>query len=204
MLFVELLVPKGVFDEQSRRGLAARLTARRLLSGGQSDTPATDPGVLGLFDSLSHVVVREEDVWVAGGNLLDQSRDAWYVANVTVGMWGKEMRELLISRITAELAEAAGNPRPQVVVHVMSLPEGSYGLGGRPQRSADFLSLIEAAKTGPADVAPDGMLVDPVCGAIVPAQKAVILERDGQTYGFCCTHCRAHFVTQLGETKASS
>ncbi|WP_182899465.1 hypothetical protein [Microbispora sp. H10830] len=203
MLFVELLVPKGMFDEWERRVLAGRLTARRLLSPGDGTTPAADPGVMDLFDSLSHVVVREEDVWIAGGNLLDGSQDPWYVVNVIVGLWGKEMSEHLISRITAELAEAEGRPEPRAVVNVISLPEGGYGLRGRVRRSSDFLALIEEVKTGSAAHVPDGMVVDPVCGATVPLEEAVILERDGQTHGFCCTHCRGHFVRESSAAGAS-
>lgn len=203
MLFVELLVPKGMFDEWERRVLAGRLTARCLLSPGDSTTPAADPGVMDLFDSLSHVVVREEDVWIAGGNLLDGSQDPWYVVNVIVGLWGKEMSEHLISRITAELAEAEGRPEPRAVVNVISLPEGGYGLRGRVRRSSDFLALIEEVKTGSAAHVPDGMVVDPVCGATVPLEEAVILERDGQTHGFCCTHCRGHFVRESRAAGAS-
>ncbi|KAB8182538.1 YHS domain-containing protein [Microbispora catharanthi] len=203
MLFVELLVPKGMFDEWERRVLAGRLTARRLLSPVDGTTPAADPGVMDLFDSLSHVVVREEEVWIAGGNLLDGSQDPWYVVNVIVGLWGKEMSEHLISRITAELAEAEGRPEPRVVVNVISLPEGGYGLRGRVRRSSDFLALIEEAKTGSAAHVPDGMVVDPVCGATVPLEEAVILERDGQTYGFCCPHCRGHFVRESSAAGAS-
>ncbi|MBX6383435.1 MAG: hypothetical protein IRZ07_10760 [Microbispora sp.] len=201
MLFVELLVPKGKFDEWERRVLAGRLTARRLLSTGT--TPAADPGVMNLIDSLSHVVVREEEIWIAGGKPFDASQDPCYVVNVIVGLWGKEMSEHLVSRITAELAEAEGRPEPNVVVNVISLPEGGYGMRGRVWRSPDFLALIEEAKTGPVTGTPDGMIVDPVCGATVPLEEAVILERDGQTYGFCCTHCRGHFVKRLNATSAS-
>jgi YHS domain-containing protein/phenylpyruvate tautomerase PptA (4-oxalocrotonate tautomerase family) len=203
MLFVELLVPKGVFDERERRGLAGRLSARRLLSPADGETPAADPGVLDLFEALSHVVVREEEVWIAGGTLLDCAQEPRYVVNVIAGMWGKEMSEHLISRITAELAEAEGNPEPQVVVNVISLSEGSYGLHGRAYRSADLLSLIEEAKTGPAAPVPAGMIVDPLCGATVPLDRAVLLERDGQTYGFCCTHCRGDFAKRLSDAGAS-
>ncbi|MFI7448748.1 hypothetical protein ACIBQX_14725 [Nonomuraea sp. NPDC049714] len=203
MLFVELLVPRGVFDEEERRRLAGRLTGRRLLSAADGEAVDADPGVIDLFDSLTHVVVREEDVWSGGGRLLDASQGPWYVVNVIVGMWGKEMGGHLISRITAELAEAEGNPEPRAVVHVISLPEGGYGLRGRAQRSSDVLRLIEEAKTGPSAPVQDGMIVDPVCGATVPLKDAVILERDGQTHGFCCTHCRGHFVKRSRGAQAS-
>ncbi|MEO3798186.1 hypothetical protein ABGB14_49010 [Nonomuraea sp. B10E15] len=133
MLFVELLVPKGVFDAQERRSLAGRLTGRRLLSAVDGEPVSADPGV-----------------------------------------------------------------------HVISLPEGGYGLHGRAQRSSDVLQLIERAKIGPAAPVPDDSIVDPVCGATVPLQDAVILERGGKTYGFCCPHCRGHFVKQLSDAEASS
>lgn len=203
MLFIELLVPKGVFDEQERRSLAGRLTGRRLLSSADGEVIAADPGVIDWFDSLTHVVVREEEVWTVGGALLDPSRGPWYVVNVIVGMWGREMSDHLISRITAELAEAEGNAEPRAVVNVISVPEGGYGLYGRVHRSADVLELIERAKAEPTASAPEGMIIDPVCGATVPLAEAVLLERGGQTYGFCCTHCRGHFAKQLHDTEAS-
>ncbi|XVQ84332.1 YHS domain-containing protein [Microbispora siamensis] len=89
------------------------------------------------------------------------------------------------------------------------VPKGMFGewerraLAGRVRRSSDFLALIEEARTGPAAHVPDGMVVDPVCGATVPLEEAVVLERDGQTYGFCCTHCRGHFVRESGAAGAS-
>ncbi|WP_433427667.1 hypothetical protein [Nonomuraea sp. CA-141351] len=202
MLFIELLVPMGVFDEHERRRLAGRLSGRRLLSAADGQQ-AADPGVIDLLDSLTQVVVREEEIWMAGGRPPAPAHGPRYVVNVIAGMWGREMSEHLIARITAELAEAEGNPEPRAVVHVISLPEGSYGLNGQAQRSADVLQLIELAKTGPVAPVPDGMVIDPVCGATVPSADAVTLKHDGQTYGFCCTHCRGHYAKQLGEAEAS-
>ncbi|MGW3341713.1 YHS domain-containing protein [Nonomuraea rubra] len=46
------------------------------------------------------------------------------------------------------------------------------------------------------------MVVDPVCGATVRLEEAVMLERDGRTYGFCCPHCRGHFARRLQGTAA--
>ncbi|MFF4122398.1 hypothetical protein ACFYYP_02615 [Microbispora rosea] len=202
MLFIELRVPVGVFDEPARRRLAEQLRGRRLLSA-ESGTAGADPGVIDLFDSLTHVVVREEEVWVAGETPHDRAQRPWCVVNVIVGMWGKEMSEHLISRITEELAQATGASEPRVVVNVISVPEGGYGLYGRVHRSADVLQLIEEAKTGSAAPVPDDMIVDPVCGATVPLADAVILERDGRTYGFCCPHCRGHYAKRLREAEAS-
>ncbi|MBW3543901.1 MAG: heavy metal translocating P-type ATPase, partial [Planctomycetes bacterium] len=43
------------------------------------------------------------------------------------------------------------------------------------------------------------MAVDPVCGMTVDERTAISAERDGQTYYFCCDHCRRKF---LGEGPA--
>ncbi|QYC39039.1 hypothetical protein Nocox_07065 [Nonomuraea coxensis DSM 45129] len=197
-MFIEIVVPKGRFDMRRRQALAERLTGRRLLSaGGHDDIAAADPGVIDLLDSLTDVVVREEEVWVAGGR--PAAGDARYVVNVIAGMWGKELSDHLVTRITAELTEAEQGPEPHVMVNVVTVPEGGYGLRGRVHRSPDLLRLIEQAKTGPREPAPEGTVVDPVCGATVPIGEAVMLERDGRTYGFCCPHCRGHFARSLQE-----
>lgn len=142
MLFVELLVPKGVFDERERRRLAGRLTGRHLLAAAGGSVA---PDVVDLLDELTHVVVREEEVWNAGGHLLDAAQGPRYIVNVIAGMWGSEMSDYLISRITTELGEAEGNPEPKAVVHVISLPEGAYGLYGRAQGPSDVRNLMDRA-----------------------------------------------------------
>ncbi|MEV7807467.1 hypothetical protein AB0O28_31420 [Microbispora sp. NPDC088329] len=142
MLFVELLVPKGVFEEHERRRFAERLTGRRLLSDADGETTALDSDMVELFNALTHVVVREEEIWSVGGRLSDASQGPRYIVNVIVGMWGKEMSEHLISRITAELGEVEGNPEPRAVVNVIPLPEGGYGLYGRAQRPSDVPQLM--------------------------------------------------------------
>ncbi|GGO10219.1 hypothetical protein GCM10010116_20550 [Microbispora rosea subsp. aerata] len=142
MLFVELLVPKGVFDEHERRRIAERLTGRRLLSDADGEAAPVESDVIELFNALTHVVVREEEIWSVGGRLSDASEGPRYIVNVIAGMWGKEISENLISRITAELGEMEGNPEPRAVVNVIPLPEGGYGLYGRAQRMSDVPQLM--------------------------------------------------------------
>src|SRR4051794_9019377 len=38
------------------------------------------------------------------------------------------------------------------------------------------------------------MAIDPVCGMQVDETTALSAERDGQTYYFCCAHCRDKFL----------
>ncbi|MFA1538866.1 hypothetical protein [Actinomadura monticuli] len=199
MLFVELLVPKEAFTEAECRALASSLTAERLLLGGEG-VPRTDPGVLAWFGSLTHVIVRQPDIWITGGDAPGDKAPACCVVRIHVGAWAKEMSEHLIARATQELVDTAstfdGRPRePQVLVHVFGVPEGGYGLDGRVRRTADFQEMMEQAKTGTAE-APPGMAIDPACGAVVPADSPITVELDGEVFRFCCTHCRGSFVKQ--------
>src|SRR5262249_23904289 len=38
------------------------------------------------------------------------------------------------------------------------------------------------------------MAIDPVCGMTVDEATAISAVRDGQTYYFCCEHCRSKFL----------
>lgn len=180
MLFIEVNARPGAFGEEELRRLAADLTPSRLFEGTEE---AADPGVLALLDSLGHVVVHEPAVWVTSG-------PARCVVNVYAPAWAKEMSEHLITRITAAV------PGGDVIVHVFGVPQGGYGVAGRVHRSTDVLSLIEGAKRQTPEDAPPGTYVDPVCGATIRQDRAVTLELGGTRYGFCCTHCRAHFTKQ--------
>lgn len=207
MLVIDVTVPKGRFSPGERDDLASRLTAGELLSGDRSADIGVDPGVLALYESLTHVVVREVDTWIAGGRRARDADAPTYLVNVLVGAWGKEMAAHLIKRVTAAVEAFEGVPgrlsrEPAVLVHVIPLAEGAYGLYGRPLGVNEYSDMIEAAKTGTTREAPDGTYVDPTCGAIVPADEAVTLDLDGTTYGFCCPHCRGRFAKRNGQKAA--
>ena len=49
------------------------------------------------------------------------------------------------------------------------------------------------------------MAIDPICGMHVDEQTALSAERGGQTFYFCCDHCRQKFLASNGEdTSAAS
>lgn len=199
MLFVELLVPKEAFTEAECRALASSLTAERLLSNGDG-VHSTDPGVLAWFGSLTHVTVRQPDIWITGGEVPGEKTSPCCVVRIHVGAWAKEMSEHLIARATQELLDTASNfegqsRRPQVLVHVIGVPEGGYGLDGRVRRTADLQEMMEHAKTGTAEP-PPGMVIDPACGAVIPADTPITGELNGEVFRFCCTHCRGSFIKQ--------
>lgn len=203
-MFTEVFVPKGALSREQLTRLAQRLTTKGL-HGGPSDEPgAADPGVLDFMESITHVVVHEVDVWVAGGEPV--GTPARYVVRVHVpGPWRKALSASLIELITGALAEFDPDPdrlsdRPHAEVHVLGVPEGSYGAFGRTLDESALVELINKATTGTGE-APEGMAVDPVCGATVPldGRDTVTAEVDGTTYAFCCAGCRRHFLDKRAE-----
>jgi Cu+-exporting ATPase len=51
--------------------------------------------------------------------------------------------------------------------------------------------------------APRAEAIDPICGMVVDIATAQhILERNGQTYYFCCAGCKAAFEAAQPATKA--
>lgn len=206
MMFTEVLVPAGVFDRRQRTQLAQRLTVEGLYGSAEDATAESeraDPGVLAFLETITHVMVREVDVWVAAGEILDAMAPPRYVVRVYVpGPWRKDLSEQLVLRITRALAEFDPDPdrlarEPVAEVHVLGVPEGGYGAYGRVLGQSALAGLISDARQGIDDV-PDGMAVDPVCGMTVRLDRpdAVTAEVDGTRYGFCCSHCRGEFLSR--------
>src|SRR5262245_28013462 len=46
------------------------------------------------------------------------------------------------------------------------------------------------------------MAIDPICGMTVDESSPLRAQRDGQTYYFCCEHCRKRFLAQ-GDTQTT-
>lgn len=207
MMFTEVFVPRDALSSAQLERLAQRLTTRGLHDRpGENRRPDdihADPGVLDFLESITHVVVHEVDVWVAGGRRLDRTQPPRYVVRVWVpGPWRKQLSKHLIDRITEALTETDPDPRrlsrePHAEVHVLGIPDGGYGAFGHPIDDAAMADLLSKSKLGSGQ-APDGMAIDPICGATVPltGPDAVTAEVDGTTHGFCCTHCRSNFLTR--------
>ncbi len=117
------------------------------------------------------------------------------------------MRADYIARITRALA-LTGDDRerfqrePHVAVHIVEIPEGSFGTLGRAMRTADIVKLVTAAAGAPRPATPvepgAETATDPVCGmTVVLDDDAILLARDGRTHAFCGDPCRQVFAEQL-------
>jgi YHS domain-containing protein len=213
MMFAELFVPKGTYSQEKLQQLGQRLVAALLAQRDgtpeQETKESADPGVVEFLSSITHVVVHEPETWITAGRALGPDIPPRYVVRVQVpGPWRKDLSEHLITSITRVLADLddAGErlyQAPHAEVHVLGVPEGGYGAFGGPVGEARLLDMINKSKRSDSPSMPDGMIKDPICGAVISLGTAVLLEHDGRTYGFCCTGCRRHFERQNSPAEAS-
>lgn len=158
MLYVEVNVPQGCLPLAERRRLATMLTAEGLLDDGGG----VNPGVLALYQSLTHVVVRENDVWVAGGRLAVTAGRPRYLVTVHAGDWAKDLAGHLVAAITRRIEAFDGDPDAmrfggRCLVYVVGVPDGRYGAYGEVLTTEGFAELADDARTGAPDHVPEDM-----------------------------------------------
>lgn len=201
MMFIELFAPRGALGQEARGQLGRRLI-EAMSEGGAPE------GVIEAWRAISQVVVHEVDTWVVGGQPLDQSAPPRYVVRVSVpGPWRREMSGEVIARIIRALADSDSDPQrlyrePHAWVHLIGVPDGSYGTCGQALQSSDLIEMItrpfREAPAGDRPAAAPGTAIDPVCGMTVAlTETAITLEHEGATYAFCSTGCRAFFAASL-------
>lgn len=197
MFLLEVFLPAGTTSAQRRADIAARL-GRALVDG---DIAAAE--TVRSAQDLTDVLVHEVSTWhVGGGPAADGDRSRYLVRASVPGPWRKEMSEHIVTRVTAALASPDDDP--DVRIQVVGVPEGGHGLHGRVYGSNDLAELLSepyrvARRAGTAQPAPEGMYVDPACGAVMPkdTEGIVTAEIDGVTHGFCCSQCRDAYLTEL-------
>ncbi|HEX2133359.1 MAG TPA: hypothetical protein VHH15_17565 [Actinophytocola sp.] len=158
--------------------------------------------VLAAARALTHVVVHEPPVWATGG-ADEQPR---YLVRLTVpGSWNNnEFGAYVIPRITRSIAEFEEDPDrlyrdPHCVVQIVGLREHSVGTLGQVTTSTEITKLMteEFRASGEHREAPEGSVVDPVCGMAVDLATATItVTHEGTTYAFCAPVCRKVFVEE--------
>jgi hypothetical protein len=154
MMLIELFVPKGALTEERRRRVGQRLLAEL------THVEGAPPAVLDAARALWHVVVHEPDAWIAGGRPVEPTEPARYFVRMSVPSDGSsltdEVRAGYVSTITRVLAETDEDPQrlyrePHAWVHIIDVPEGSFGALGRAMRNADIIKMV----MGTAGTAPD-------------------------------------------------
>ncbi|WP_147134543.1 hypothetical protein [Stackebrandtia albiflava] len=195
---MDIAVPAGRYGPE-RLDRIGREVAARLLTESDAVAPT-----VASFREWTRVLVSEVPGWFAG----EGEEPFGFTVTVTVpGLWRKEVTGHFIARVTEGLAaavpESADRIRrePAAWVQVVGVPEGGLGVYGRSVGSAELAELMSAGFRDAADRdglvgrPPEGMSVDPTCGAIVPEDSVLTAVYGGVRFGYCCTDCRdAHAV----------
>ena len=136
MLFFELFVPKGM-DEDARRDLSERLVAE--IVRADDEAPARAHETAAAMRTLSAVAVHE----------LDSARPRYVVrVSVTAGALSAAKRKQVVAGATRALAASEADPdrlfrEPEAWVHLVEVPEGSWGALGQPLDFSEIVGVIQ-------------------------------------------------------------
>lgn len=61
MMFIELFIPKGIFNEEQRRRLSERLITEFMTEEEEQNAPA---GVIEANRALQQVIIHQPDTWI--------------------------------------------------------------------------------------------------------------------------------------------
>ncbi|MBF6476261.1 MULTISPECIES: YHS domain-containing protein [Nocardia] len=197
MMTVELFVSDPALTADRKRALAERIL--RVLT----TEPSAPDSVMSKARELTHVLVRDADVWATGGPALDDAPR--YLARLTVpGSWANntEFGGHVIPLITEAVGGTEPDPDrltrdPHCVVQIIGLRENNLGTFGHTLTATEITKLMteDYRASGTHTDAPEGHAIDPVCGMTVDLSTArFTLTHNGTHYAFCAPVCRKVFA----------
>ncbi|MEV0297163.1 ATPase [Nocardia sp. NPDC050710] len=154
---------------------------------------------------LTHVLVRTADVWATGGP--DLQGAPRYLVRLTVpGSWSNnsEFGPHVIPLITNAIAAIELDPdrltrMPHCAIQIVGLRDHAIGLQGRTMTSTELTKLMteDFRSTDLHPEAPEGSVIDPICGmAVELATARFTLTHEGIDYAFCAPVCRKVFAEE--------
>ncbi|WP_435590445.1 ATPase [Nocardia sp. bgisy118] len=193
---IELFVTVGVLDAERKHALAERILYALTT---EDDAPDT---VLDKARELTHVLVREPDVWATGGPAAPR-----YLVRLTVpGSWSNNPRfaDHVVPMITEAIAATEPDPErltrePHCVIQIVGLRERGLAALGRPLTGTEITELMteDYRNSGETREAPEGFAIDPICGMTVELATAELtLTHNGTYYAFCAPTCRKLFTEE--------
>ncbi|MEV0342791.1 ATPase [Nocardia sp. NPDC050713] len=196
MMTIELFVSPGVLDAERKQALA-----ERILHALTTEESAPD-AVLDKARELTHVLVREPEVWATGGPAAPR-----YLVRLTVpGAWSNnpQFADHVVPMITGAIAATEPDPdrltrEPHCVVQIVGLRERGLATLGRTLTSTELTELLtdDYRNSGETREAPEGFVIDPVCGMTVELATAdLTLTHNGTGYAFCAPACRKLFAEE--------
>jgi YHS domain-containing protein/phenylpyruvate tautomerase PptA (4-oxalocrotonate tautomerase family) len=203
---VEIRCPTGALDAEDRARLAADITAGLVGDAVEDEVPAE---TLGRARAMTHLGFRELDGWTTGDGPWrpDTPPPLWLTMTVPE-TWRDEISRHLtgwLRRAVRRLDARHGWERPigGLWINITGVHDGSIGLDGKASTADDVVAVMSEEfraryDAGEVDL-PDGVVIDPMCGMRVTlGPRAVTLEHDGTTWGFCAQSCRDAYARREG------
>ena len=139
MPMIDIKLPKGSLDEQTRATLADRLTTTLLKWEKAPDNEFTR--------AITWVYFDDRELHVTGGPSVGKDH---YVVLVTVpeGALSERRKEGLVQEATEAFIEVTGmqaegfDDRVRIWVHIHEVPEGHWGAAGQIVRYKDIVAMV--------------------------------------------------------------
>ncbi|MDF1605804.1 hypothetical protein [Nocardioides sp. YIM 152315] len=206
MNLIEIRCPCGALDAENRALLAGDITAGLVGDHMADDVPEE---TLARARAMTHVGFCQLDDWTTGaGPWRHDSTPPLWITMTVPELWREEMAGYVIGwirRAVRRMDARNGWKRSigDLWINVTGVGDGSIGLDGKPATSDDVVSVMSEEFRAKADagkiVLPEGVVVDPMCGMKVKlGRRAITLEHDGRTLGFCATNCRDAYARREG------
>ena len=203
MFLIEIRVPRHALDDDDRRTLAAEITDG--IAGGHG--AATVPeATMRRARRMMHIGFAPLDGWHTGDGPWEGAPPLWVTLTVP-DAWRPEVSATMtgmVRRAVAHLDARHGWHRPggDLWINTVGIADGSLGLDGTASTADEVVSyMTEEFRSAVPDGAelPDGVVIDPMCGMQVRlGPRAITLEHDGTTLGFCAHACRSAYAHQEG------
>ncbi|WP_280275879.1 hypothetical protein [Nocardia wallacei] len=203
MFLIEIAHPAGALDDDDRSLLTGRMLDPLLGSGHAPEETMMRASL------ATHVAYRELQGWRTGNGAPEPGAAPPLIVTITIPQAWRDAESSrhfigIVRAAVNRLDGARGWERDlgSLWVRVDGIPDGSIGLDGKAVTAAgvlDFLTEVyrAAAAAGAAAKVPEGKLLDPICGMLVPdTQQAITLDHDGVRVGFCAAGCREAYARE--------
>jgi YHS domain-containing protein len=202
MNLIEITHPAGALDDAARTEVAQQIITGIL---GVEEIPAE---TLRRARRMMHVLFHEARGWTTGDGILPEQAPPPFIVTITVPeAWREEMSRHGIGVVRAALRRldnrrGISREGGDVWINVIGVADGSIGLNGKVTTAAGVVNYMteeyRATPRVPVEV-PDGVVIDPICGMQVRlGPRAITLDHDGTTVGFCATGCRDAYAENEG------
>ncbi|MBK1787127.1 hypothetical protein [Prauserella cavernicola] len=204
MLLIEIAHPEDTLDDNDHQVLSNSIVDLFLAPDGHAEE--TDQRAR----TTTHIAFRELRNWRTGHGTPPKDAAPPMILTVTVPeAWRAEAGRTFIGllRTAVQRLDTARDwkrERGTLWVRVDGVPDGDIGLDGRPATSEDVLDFLTedfraAQASGTTTPAPEGKLIDPVCGMTVADRgNAVTIVHNGVRLGFCAHGCRNSYAQRHG------